>query len=92
MKSTILALLALIAVVVGFVVLDYCGGAGTGLTFSTFFTDLQAALNGALHGVLVICALAVALILGSITLLPLIIGGCIVLAVLKTVRNPGKPT
>jgi hypothetical protein len=70
---TLYVFFALLVLVVGFAVLDYCGGASVGLTSSAFLVALRATVVGAANALAVVCGIAVAFPLGVIALSPLIL-------------------
>jgi hypothetical protein len=80
---TLYAFFALIVLVVGFAVLDYCGGAGVGFTSSAFFASVRAVWIGALNLVEAVCTVAAAFCLGFVILLPATFVGCLALALMK---------
>ncbi len=73
MTKALYTLYTLFALVVGFAVLDYGGGAGVGLTYSGFLEALQATAFGALNALLVVCGIVIALVMGFISISPLIL-------------------
>jgi hypothetical protein len=73
MTKALYTLYTLLALVVGFAIIDYCGGGDAGVTSREFLSALHATVVGAASALLVVCGIAMALVTGFIAISPLIL-------------------